>query len=423
VDQTKFHIDVGGGGLTPLNPTGAALTQTSSPYKITLTFSGTPFSSDYISYSASEGLYLDANAVTGSSKSNAVVLHDSSIEISNSCPVLIWAVFTTKTELTLYFDKSLGAASTVEESAITITNNNGSSISVTDNSAVVTGSMLKINVSDVGSTAFKIDAAGQGVDLAINAVSHSGGAGHNRVSLNNPVDDGIKPTFTALRTALNTIVLNFSEPVTGSAINNSFTVSGSSSVNNTAPVSNATIILTTVGLNGSNLTRYVNYVEATGDICDLAGNEILDGGSILISDQLPILINITSWGNNFTNDQDLSLTLDQLNKNVNFNISTNINSDLTIWNVNGANQSQNFNNLTYDFSSNGNYTINSIVYNSTWGNYDYKNWTITVTESSTPEGSVTQGDLDSIRSELNGLGVLFINFMICVLIMNKKNYI
>ncbi len=291
LDQTKWHIDVGDGGLTPLNPSGGALTQTISPYIITLTFAGAPFSSNSISYNASWGLYVDANGLIDETESfsNAVVLNSDSIAIgSSACPVVTSAKYISDTELKIYFDRTLDIASTVDETKITITNNAGTAIAVTDNSAVVTGNILTITTASVGSTAFKIDNATQGLDLAVGAVSDSSSFDKNGVFLNITVADGQKPTFNAARTALNTIVLSFSEPVTGSAIANSFTVAGASSVTNTAPTASTTITLTTVGLTATNGTPAVNYVSTTGNIADNAGtpNEIADGGAIAAADKV-----------------------------------------------------------------------------------------------------------------------------------------
>jgi len=227
VDQTKWHIDVGDGGITPLTPTGADLTQTTSPYIITLTFSGNQFLNNSISYNASWGLYVDANGVEGSSKTNAVVLHSSSIAIGNSlCPVLIFAAYISDSELRMYFDRTLGAVETVDESKITVTNNIGTAIPVTDNSAVVEGNILTITTASVGgSTAFKIDAAGEGLDLEAGAVAYSAvPTDKNRVSLNNSIDDGQSPTV-ALSYSANpakagamTITATYSEPIIGTPI-------------------------------------------------------------------------------------------------------------------------------------------------------------------------------------------------------------
>jgi hypothetical protein len=84
VDQTKWHIDVGDGGINPLNSTSAAITSVTSPYVITLTFPGIPFSDISKSYSASEGLYVDNIGVATVSSTNTIVTHATSIAIAVS---------------------------------------------------------------------------------------------------------------------------------------------------------------------------------------------------------------------------------------------------------------------------------------------------------------------------------------------------
>ena len=111
-------------------------------------------------------------------------------------PGLISAKYISDTDLIMYFNKTLDNADTVDETKITVTNNAGTPIAVTNNSAVVMGNSLKITTVSVGSsTAFKIDAAGEGLDLAAGAVAHSGvPTDKNLESLNNSVADGQAPT-------------------------------------------------------------------------------------------------------------------------------------------------------------------------------------------------------------------------------------
>ena len=107
-------------------------------------------------------------------------------------------------------------------------------------------------------------------------------------------DDGVQiinleatpPTFTADRTALNTIVLTFNENVSGTAITDSFTVAGASSVTNTAPSGSTSVTLTTVGLTATDGTPAVAYVAATGDLVDAAANEVANGESANAADSI-----------------------------------------------------------------------------------------------------------------------------------------
>lgn len=102
-------------------------------------------------------------------------------------------------------------------------------------------------------------------------------------------------------------------------------------------------------------------------------------------------INITSWGNNFTNNQSLNFTANQLD-NINFNISTNITTDIYSWFLNGSNQTHNFNNITLNLSILGLNYINNSVYNSTFNNYDYKNWSVNILPTPTPTPNLTMSD-------------------------------
>jgi len=102
------------------------------------------------------------------------------------------------------------------------------------------------------------------------------------------------------------------------------------------------------------------------------------GGTTLSSpliNNTPIAINITSWSNNFTNNQNLNFIGNYTF--INFNITTDL-ADLTTWTVNGVDQSNPTYSFTYNFSINNTYHINSTVYNLTTNTYDYKNWTVTL---------------------------------------------
>jgi len=95
------------------------------------------------------------------------------------------------------------------------------------------------------------------------------------------------PTFIAERTAVNTVLLTFIEAVSGSAISASFTVVGqTAATTNTAVAAGTAVTLSTTGLTATDGTPAVNYVAATGDIEDTAGNEVADGGAVLAADQV-----------------------------------------------------------------------------------------------------------------------------------------
>ncbi len=97
VDYTKWHVDVGDGGTASLTPTSAVITSPTAPWTITLTFSGTPFSDPAKTYSAAEGLYVDAVGVTDSNgDTNIVVAHSSSTAITDGQDPSFTSVLTLK---------------------------------------------------------------------------------------------------------------------------------------------------------------------------------------------------------------------------------------------------------------------------------------------------------------------------------------
>ncbi|MCX6715069.1 MAG: hypothetical protein NTX72_04605 [Candidatus Uhrbacteria bacterium] len=131
--------------------------------------------------------------------------------------------------------------------------------------------------------------------------------------------DGVKPTFTANRTALNTIVLTFSETVTSGGVDtDSFTVAGASAVSASVVSGGVTITLTTTGLTSTSSTPAVNYVAATGDVVDasVATNEVANGGAVAAADGVAPTISstdITSADGTYilANDIDLTLTFSE----------------------------------------------------------------------------------------------------------------
>ena len=107
--------------------------------------------------------------------------------------------------------------------------------------------------------------------------------------------DTVPPIFTAERTAENTIVLTFNEPVNASADTNAWTVAGASAVSSSEVVSDTTMTLTTTGLSGTAGTPEVNYVQASGDVNDeaIVPNELADGGAVVAADKIPPTLTIT----------------------------------------------------------------------------------------------------------------------------------
>ncbi|OGG40587.1 hypothetical protein A2118_03130 [Candidatus Kaiserbacteria bacterium GWA2_50_9] len=122
--------------------------------------------------------------------------------------------------------------------------------------------------------------------------------------------DGIAPTFTAARTAINTIVLTFSENVTSGGVDtDSFTVAGASAVSAGTVVGDTSITLTTTGLTTTDGTPAVNYVAANGDVADTTTNEVADGGAVEAADQVAPTVAITSTATSPTNDSPIPMTV------------------------------------------------------------------------------------------------------------------
>ncbi|MBK5215622.1 MAG: peptidoglycan-binding protein [Candidatus Pacebacteria bacterium] len=97
--------------------------------------------------------------------------------------------------------------------------------------------------------------------------------------------DMLAPTFTAVRTGLNTFVLTFSETVTSGGVDtDSFTVVEAATVSAGVVVTNTSITLTTTGLTNISTSPAINYVAATGDVADTATNAVANGGAVVPTD-------------------------------------------------------------------------------------------------------------------------------------------
>ena len=106
------------------------------------------------------------------------------------------------------------------------------------------------------------------------------------------VPDSVPPTFTASRTDINTVVLTFSEPVNASADTDAWTVTGASSVSSTLVSAGTSMTLTTTGITDTG-ALVVNYIQANGDVADIAGNLLANGGSVSATDNVPPTLAIT----------------------------------------------------------------------------------------------------------------------------------
>jgi hypothetical protein len=106
-DATKIHIDVNGGGLSPLTATSCSWDDA----WVFATFSGTPWTDPTVGIAAENGLYLDAGAVTDQdADTNMVGSHESSTALpSIQGPRMSSATRSSNTELVLLFAGLTGA--------------------------------------------------------------------------------------------------------------------------------------------------------------------------------------------------------------------------------------------------------------------------------------------------------------------------
>ena len=99
----------------------------------------------------------------------------------------------------------------------------------------------------------------------------------------------ISPTFTAIRTGLDTIVLTFSENVDVTTTNGAgYTLSTGTVTANTDPAGTSNIItLTTSGITGTSATPTVTYGASAGTTVGLTANEVVNGANTMASDAVP----------------------------------------------------------------------------------------------------------------------------------------
>ncbi|MDD5152910.1 MAG: chitobiase/beta-hexosaminidase C-terminal domain-containing protein [Candidatus Pacebacteria bacterium] len=221
-----------------------------------------------------------------STAANALATTTAANVVDSTVPTIASIALTSPTTITVTYSEQVTTPATSSKDNWTLSGGTGSptissvsdihttpSITQTITIAGYTGGQLQLAYTTVGGSAVTDSSA------ALNALA---------IAVAADVVDTTLPTFTASRTALNTIVLTFSETVTGTAILNSFTVEGASAVTNTAPTGSTTVTLTTTGLTATGGTPAVGYVAATGNIRDGATspNEVADGGAILAADHI-----------------------------------------------------------------------------------------------------------------------------------------
>ncbi|MFA6257041.1 MAG: Ig-like domain-containing protein [Candidatus Paceibacterota bacterium] len=108
--------------------------------------------------------------------------------------------------------------------------------------------------------------------------------------------DGINPILlSASRTALNTIVLTFSEPMdTTTTAGEGWTVAGATVTANTDPAdTGTTMTLTTTGLTSYSSTPAVTYASATGTTMDIASRELANASTVDAADAVAPTVAVT----------------------------------------------------------------------------------------------------------------------------------
>ena len=107
------------------------------------------------------------------------------------------------------------------------------------------------------------------------------------------------PTFTAQRTGVNTVDLTFSEAVTADTTATAWTLTAPFTVSSVVATDATHYRLNTAGGVDTFTTPTVNYVAGAGNVLDLAGNEVANGGAIVAADKVaPTLSSVTIASNN-----------------------------------------------------------------------------------------------------------------------------
>jgi methionine-rich copper-binding protein CopC len=308
VDFTKWHVDVGDGGATPLTPTSAAITSAGTPWTITLTFAGTPFSNTATQFSADEGLYVDANGLTDTNgDTNVVVGHAASVEIYDlQVPTLAASNIVVNNAvqpntITLTFSEALeNGAGQVEDINNWIVTNNDTSITYDIVSAALGGGgavvTLTLNsVDSADNTSFITNAAiTAGIKVTPDPSLEDGdtnayAAGTITAAGAANTLDSINATVTAAlaRTDATTYVVTFSEPVsttTAETLTN-YTLSGTCAASTGNPSgaviqnNGLEVVLTIPDTSGCNSGGDTVIVTASSTITDVAGVPITSGAA------------------------------------------------------------------------------------------------------------------------------------------------
>ncbi len=149
----------------------------------------------------------------------------------------------------------------------------------------------------VGNNTVAFSALGEGLhNNCTVTVTDSASNASNTLSVNSFTVDTVTPTFTAIRTGLNTIVLTFNENVSASDTSaTAWTVTGGTVTGATQPSNATTLTLTTSGITDPTATPTVTYVAANGTVVDAATNEVANGANTVSTDAVaPTVSSVTT---------------------------------------------------------------------------------------------------------------------------------
>ena len=274
---------------TVADATVTVVTDPDSSTSLTITTTGltSTSSTPAVTYVAAEGTVVDvteANEVANSATANAA---------DQVAPTVSTAKVTGANEFTIVFSESVTA------SAGDFTLLTGGMSSQTVDSITSGSGTATIVVATTG-TAVGTDATG-GVTIGvgvkdISATTNAFSAGTQALT------DGQVPTFTAARTALNTIVLTFSENVDASdTATAAWTVADATVDEVTDPANSTSLTITTTGLTSTSSTPAVTYVAAEGTVVDVTeANEVANSATADAADQVAPTVSTATYNANTT---------------------------------------------------------------------------------------------------------------------------
>ncbi len=205
-----------------------------------------------------------------------------------TAPTMDSAITVTTTRIDVTFSEDLDA-STIAASDFGIQGSNGVSAAAENSAGVVT---LTLNSAiDTGDTPVVTRGTG---NCASNSISDL--AGNTMCPTTLTATDGLSPTFTAERTAIDTLIITFSEDVDADSANenSAWTVSGGTVTATSDPATSDSMTITFSGITDTTSTPTVTYVAANGTVDDVANNEISNGVNAVATDGVSPTVTITS---------------------------------------------------------------------------------------------------------------------------------